>query len=157
MGVLALGIGFGTRWRSPASCSTSPATARQGARLLRRDPAAAPGPGARRGRRRAASPATQPRRPRRRWRSASSSLAGLPPSPLFVSELMILLGGIDAGLLAVSAIAAVLLALGFLGLAHALIEGLLGETAQAAAPAQPALGARGRRCSPRPRPWRCSR
>ena len=38
---------------------------------------------------------------------------------------MILLGGIDAGLLAVSAVAAVLLALGFLGLAHALLEGLL--------------------------------
>jgi hydrogenase-4 component F len=54
------------------------------------------------------------------------SLAGLPPSPLFVSEVMILLGGMDAGLIAVSSIAAVLLALGFLGLAHALLEGLLG-------------------------------
>ena len=40
---------------------------------------------------------------------------------------MILLGGIDAGLLGASALAALLLALGFLGLAHALIEGLLGE------------------------------
>ncbi len=55
------------------------------------------------------------------------SLAGLPPSPLFVSEAMILLGGMDAGLVAVSSAAAVLLALGFLGLAHALLEGLLGE------------------------------
>ncbi len=55
------------------------------------------------------------------------SLSGLPPSPLFVSEVMILLGGMDAGLIAVSAIAAVLLALGFLGLAHALLEGLMGE------------------------------
>jgi hydrogenase-4 component F len=54
------------------------------------------------------------------------ALAALPPSPLFVSELMILLAGIDAGLLAVSAVAAVLLALGFLGLAHALLEGLFG-------------------------------
>jgi hydrogenase-4 component F len=54
------------------------------------------------------------------------SLGGLPPSPLFVSELMVLLGGMEAGLLLVSAIAAVLLALGFLGLAHALIEALLG-------------------------------
>jgi hydrogenase-4 component F len=54
------------------------------------------------------------------------SLAALPPSPLFVSELMILLAGIDAGLLVVSAVAAVLLALGFLGLAHALLEGLFG-------------------------------
>ncbi|MGB7587763.1 MAG: proton-conducting transporter membrane subunit [Solirubrobacterales bacterium] len=55
------------------------------------------------------------------------SLAGLPPSPLFVSEVMILLGGMDAGLIGVSSVAAVLLALGFLGLAHALIEGLLGK------------------------------
>ncbi|HEX2708022.1 MAG TPA: hypothetical protein VHM66_08465, partial [Solirubrobacterales bacterium] len=54
------------------------------------------------------------------------SLSGLPPSPLFVSEVMILLGGMDAGLMAVSSIAAMLLALGFLGLAHALLEGLLG-------------------------------
>lgn len=54
------------------------------------------------------------------------SLGGLPPSPLFVSEVMVLLGGMEAGLLVVSAIAAVLLALGFLGLAHALIEALLG-------------------------------
>lgn len=55
------------------------------------------------------------------------SLSGLPPSPLFVSELMILLGGMDAGLMAISSFAAVLLALGFLGLAHALLEGLMGE------------------------------
>lgn len=55
------------------------------------------------------------------------SLSGLPPSPLFISELMILLGGMDAGLIAISSIAAVLLALGFLGLSHALLEGLLGE------------------------------
>jgi hydrogenase-4 component F len=54
------------------------------------------------------------------------ALAALPPSPLFVSELMILLAGIDAGLLAVSTVAAILLALGFLGLAHALLEGLFG-------------------------------
>jgi len=55
------------------------------------------------------------------------SLAGLPPSPLFVSEVMILLGGMDAGLITVTALAALLLALGFVGLAHALLEGLLGE------------------------------
>jgi formate hydrogenlyase subunit 3/multisubunit Na+/H+ antiporter MnhD subunit len=65
------------------------------------------------------------------------SLSGLPPSPLFVSEVMILLGGMDAGLTAISSIAAVLLALGFLGLAHALLEGLLGT-----------------RRGPRPRPSR---
>ena len=57
-----------------------------------------------------------------------TALAGLPPSPLFISELMILLAGINAGLTAVSAVAAVLLALGFLGLAHALLDGLLGDS-----------------------------
>lgn len=56
-----------------------------------------------------------------------SSLSGLPPSPLFFSELMILLGGVAAGELVVTAIAATLLALGFLGLAHAMIEGLVGD------------------------------
>jgi hydrogenase-4 component F len=54
------------------------------------------------------------------------ALAALPPSPLFISELMILLAGIDAGLPVVSTVAAILLALGFLGLAHALLEGLFG-------------------------------
>lgn len=55
------------------------------------------------------------------------ALAALPPSPLFVSELLILFGAIEAGELAVATIGAVLLALGFLGLAYALIEGLVGE------------------------------
>ena len=55
------------------------------------------------------------------------ALAALPPSPLFVSELLILLGAIEAGELAVAIAGAALLALGFLGLAHALIEGLVGE------------------------------
>lgn len=53
------------------------------------------------------------------------SLSGLPPSPLFFSELLILLGGVAAGEIAVVAVAGVLLALGFLGLAHALIEGVV--------------------------------
>ena len=52
------------------------------------------------------------------------SLSGLPPSPLFFCELLILLGGLAAGQAAVAAVAAALLALGFLGLAHALIEGV---------------------------------
>ena len=59
------------------------------------------------------------------------SLSGMPPSPLFFSELLILLGGIAAGQLVVTLIAAVLLGLGFLGLAHALIEGLVGGEHQA--------------------------
>jgi hydrogenase-4 component F len=60
------------------------------------------------------------------------SLSGLPPSPLFFSELLVLLGGIQSGKLAATLIAATLLALGFLGLAHALIEGLLGGEHQRA-------------------------
>lgn len=55
-----------------------------------------------------------------------AALGGLPPSPVFVSELLILLGGLDAGKTAVVAIAALALALGFLGLLHALLEGVIG-------------------------------
>jgi hydrogenase-4 component F len=50
------------------------------------------------------------------------ALAGLPPSPLFVSEVLIIAGGFQAGHAWAAAVTAVLLALGFLGLAHALIE-----------------------------------
>jgi formate hydrogenlyase subunit 3/multisubunit Na+/H+ antiporter MnhD subunit len=57
------------------------------------------------------------------------SLAGLPPSPLFLSELLILLGGVEAGQVAVVSVAVVALALGFLGLLHAFMEGVLGEAA----------------------------
>jgi len=57
-----------------------------------------------------------------------ATLGGLPPSPLFLSELLILLGGVAAHQIAVVCIAAVLLALGFLGLAHTLIETLAGES-----------------------------
>jgi hydrogenase-4 component F len=60
------------------------------------------------------------------------SLSGLPPSPLFFSEVLILLGGIASGKLVVTIIATALLGLGFLGLAHALIEGLLGGERQRA-------------------------
>lgn len=56
------------------------------------------------------------------------TLSGLPPSPLFFSELLILLGGVAAHQIVVVSIAAVLIALGFLGLAHALIETLAGES-----------------------------
>jgi hydrogenase-4 component F len=58
------------------------------------------------------------------------ALSGLPPSPLFFSEVLILLGGLAAGEAAVVAVAAALLALGFLGLAHALIEGVVGERSE---------------------------
>jgi hydrogenase-4 component F len=50
------------------------------------------------------------------------TLAGLPPSPLFVSEILIVAGGFAAGRPWTSGLAALLLTLGFLGLAHALIE-----------------------------------
>jgi hydrogenase-4 component F len=66
------------------------------------------------------------------------TLAGLPPSPLFVSEVLIVAGGFEAGRSWPAAIAAALLALGFLGLAHALIETTVGR-------------ARGRLRAPAPR------
>jgi hydrogenase-4 component F len=50
------------------------------------------------------------------------TLAALPPSPLFVSELLIGLGGVESGHTAVVVVAVALLALGFLGLAHALVD-----------------------------------
>jgi hydrogenase-4 component F len=55
------------------------------------------------------------------------ALAGLPPSPLFVSEVLIVAGGFEAGRFWPAALAAALLALGFLGLAHALIETTVGR------------------------------
>jgi hydrogenase-4 component F len=56
------------------------------------------------------------------------TLSGLPPSPLFLSELLILLGGVETHHVALVCVAAVLLALGFLGLAHAMIETLAGDS-----------------------------
>jgi hydrogenase-4 component F len=64
------------------------------------------------------------------------ALAGLPPSPLFVSELLIVAGGFQAGRPWAAAATAALLALGFLGLAHALIETTVGKARRADA-AQP--------------------
>jgi hydrogenase-4 component F len=55
------------------------------------------------------------------------SLSGLPPSPLFFSEVLILVGGFTSGNAAAAAVAALLLALGFLGLAHVLVQDLLGS------------------------------
>jgi hydrogenase-4 component F len=56
-----------------------------------------------------------------------AALAGLPPSPLFVSEVLIVAGGFQAGRPWEAAATALLLALGFLGLAHALIETTVGD------------------------------
>lgn len=55
------------------------------------------------------------------------ALAGLPPFPLFVSEVLIVAGGFQAGRTWAAAAATLLLALGFLGLAHALIETVVGK------------------------------
>ena len=56
------------------------------------------------------------------------SLAGLPPSPLFVSEVLIVAAGFEADRPWIASAAVLLLGLGFLGLAHALIETLLGRS-----------------------------
>jgi hydrogenase-4 component F len=50
------------------------------------------------------------------------ALAALPPSPLFLSEVLVVAGGFQAGRPWAAAAAAALLSLGFLGLAHSLIE-----------------------------------
>jgi hydrogenase-4 component F len=55
------------------------------------------------------------------------TLAGLPPSPLFASEVLIVAGGFAAGRPWEAGAAAVLLALGFLGLGHALVETIAGK------------------------------
>jgi hydrogenase-4 component F len=55
------------------------------------------------------------------------ALAGLPPSPLFASEVLIVAGGFASGRPWSSGAAALLLTLGFLGLAQALIEATAGK------------------------------
>ncbi len=55
-------------------------------------------------------------------------LAGLPPFPLFASEVLIVAGGFQAGDGWAAAASTLLLALGFLGLAHALIETTVGKS-----------------------------
>ena len=55
------------------------------------------------------------------------ALAGLPPSPLFASEVLIVAGGFQAGRPWEASASAFLLTLGFLGLAHALIETTIGK------------------------------
>jgi hydrogenase-4 component F len=56
-----------------------------------------------------------------------ATLSGLPPSPLFLSEVLVLSGAFAAGLAWAGALGAVLLGLGFLGMAHVLVEGLAGR------------------------------
>ncbi len=126
MGVIALGIGFGSRLALAgvvihvAGHALAKALGFYAAApLLRLQPRAA------------VRPARGLARIDRTVASAVAisllSLSGLPPSPLFFSELFILLGGFAAANVVTASIAAALLALGFLGLAHALIEGLAGR------------------------------
>ncbi len=126
MGILALGVGFGTPLAIAGVAvhlighGLAKALGFYAAiPLLREDPAAAEEP--------AQGIALVSRSTAFSVGVPVLTLAGIPPLPLFVSEVMILLGGMDAGLIGVVAVAASLLALGFLGLARALIEGLLGE------------------------------
>jgi hydrogenase-4 component F len=56
------------------------------------------------------------------------ALSGLPPSPLFVSEVLILAGGYQSGHGVAATVAAALLGLGFLGLSHSLLETVAGRT-----------------------------
>ena len=67
------------------------------------------------------------------------ALAGLPPSPLFLSEILVIAGGFEAGRPWAAAGVAVLLALGFVGLAHALVETTGGRTRRRSRAATPGL------------------
>jgi hydrogenase-4 component F len=125
MGVIALGIGFGTRLAIAgvvihvAGHGLAKALGFHAAvPLLRADHGAGRNP----------PDGVMSRSPATAWAMGVSlgALGGVPPSPLFVSELMILLGGFQAGYTALAAIATLALALGFLGLLHALIEGVVG-------------------------------
>jgi hydrogenase-4 component F len=126
MGVIALGIGFGTPLAIAgvvihvAGHALAKALGFYAALpLLRIDPQA--------GKRAPAGVAGDSPATAAAMGVSLTALAGLPPSPLFLSELLIVLGGVAAGDVAVSAIVVVALGLGFLGLLHALIEGVLGE------------------------------
>jgi hydrogenase-4 component F len=130
MGILALGIGFGTplavagvvlHVAGHALAKSLGFYASMG--LLRIDPKATHQP--------PAGVAAHSRATAVAMGVSLVALAGLPPSPLFVSEILILLGGVAAGYAAVAAVAVVALALGFLGLLHTLIEGVLGEPRRA--------------------------
>jgi hydrogenase-4 component F len=63
-----------------------------------------------------------------------TSLAGLPPSPLFVSELLIVAGGFQAGYPWLASLAALLIALAFLGLLKATLETTTGDSVPAGRP-----------------------
>jgi hydrogenase-4 component F len=68
------------------------------------------------------------------------TLAGIPPSPLFFSEVLIVAGGFQAGREWAAAAAAVLLGLGFVGLVHSLIETTAGKPHRRRDGVAPGLG-----------------
>jgi hydrogenase-4 component F len=126
MGVLALGIGFATPLALAGVaihlCAHAIVKALgfyAATPLLAHDPHAA------------GHPVTGIARTQRRLGASMGislgTLAGLPPSPLFLSEVLIIAGGFEAGRGWIAAIATILLALGFLGLAHALLETTAGK------------------------------
>jgi hydrogenase-4 component F len=127
MGVIALGIGFGTplALAGVAIHITGHAVAKAlgfyaATPLLSHDPSAGEHP---------VTGIARSKRPLGATMGISlAAVAGLPPSPLFVSEVLIVAGGFQAGHPWAAAATALLLALGFLGLAHALIETTAGDS-----------------------------
>ena len=127
MGVIALGIGFGTPLALAgvaihiAAHAVAKALGFYAATpLLRHDPRAGEHAVTGIGRSKPALGATMG--------ISLAALSGLPPSPLFVSEVLIVAGGFQAGHPWAASATALLLALGFLGLAHALIETTVGDS-----------------------------
>jgi hydrogenase-4 component F len=72
-----------------------------------------------------------------------ATLSGMPPSPLFVSEVLIVAGGIQAGRPWAAAAVALALALVFVCLTRALLETTVGEVPDTPTPAVPAAGPTG--------------
>ena len=127
MGVIALGVGFGTPL---ALAGVAVHIAGHGLAKALGFYAATPLLGHRAARVRRTPSAGSPGRSRALGAAMGISLgalAGLPPSPLFASEVLIVAGGFAAGRPWTAAAAAALLALGFLGLAQALIATLAGR------------------------------
>jgi hydrogenase-4 component F len=133
MGVIALGIGFDNRWATAGVLIhvAGHAIAKtlgfsMSIPLLRYQPGAS---------QRAPKGIARLSRPLAFGMGISLvALAGVPPSPMFVSEVLILFGGVAAGQLIIVAIASVLLAMGFLGIAHMAIEALGGSPGERRAP-----------------------
>ena len=140
MGIIALGIGFGTPLaiagvviHVAGHALAKPSGFYAALPLLRSSPRRPRRPPSGRGRREPGHRDRDGREPRR--------ARGLPPSPLFLSELLMFSAGIAAGEFVVSAVAVIALALGFLGLLHALMEGVVGERSQAPSASALARGA----------------